>query len=219
VPEKAPGAEVVYSDLNFLVLGEILEAFFSAPVDRAFSDLVAVPSGSSAAFLPGIPLACAATEADDATERRMTAELGLQYLHFRTGVVRGQVHDGNAYRRGGVSAHAGLFATAYDVWKLASPWLDGARQELARDRTGGMPEARGLAWQGIRGAGSVGPGTLSEHAFGHTGFTGTSVWIDPEDGRIFVLLTNRVHPRVGNPDFNAVRRRFHERAAAALPAG
>ncbi len=214
-PEQAPGAAVIYSDLSFLVLGEVLEAFFSAPVDRAFSELVAQPLGSAAAFRPEDPLVCAATEADDATERRMTAELGLAYQHFRAGVVRGQVHDGNAYRRGGASAHAGLFGTALDVWKLAVPWLDGARLEMARDRTPGLSEARGLAWQGIRGSGSVSPATFSDRAFGHTGFTGTSVWIDPEDQRIFILLTNRVHPRIETPDFNAVRRRFHARVAAA----
>jgi serine-type D-Ala-D-Ala carboxypeptidase len=211
-PESPPGSAVRYSDLGFLVLAEVLEAFFSARIDRAFADVVAFPEGSAARFLPEDPGACAATEEGDETERAMTAALGLAYTHFRTEVVRGEVHDGNAFRRGGVSAHAGLFATAEDVWKLARSWLDPARGDFTRDRTPALSEARGLGWQGSRGAGSVSGKALSERAFGHTGFTGTSVWLDPERERIFVLLTNRIHPRAAKADFNEVRRRFHDLA-------
>ena len=209
-PEAIPGAVVVYSDIGFLVLGDVLEAFFAAPIDRAFSDLVAAPAGSGARFLPPDPALCAATEAGDVTERNMTAALGLSYPHFRTGVVRGDVHDGNAFRRGGVSAHAGLFGTAGDVWALARPWLDPGRREFTRDRTPGLSEARGLAWQGARGASSIPDEGFSPGSFGHTGFTGTSVWIDPDREQIVVLLTNRVHPEARG-DFNEVRRRFHRK--------
>ena len=154
-PETLPGAAVVYSDLGMLVMGDVLETFFGAPWDRLFTDLVAIPAGSGARYLPAEPARCAATEQDDATERNMTAALGLSYAHFRTGVVRGEVHDGNAFRRGGVSAHAGLFGTPEDVWRLARPWLDPARGEFTRDRTPELAEARGLAWQGARGARSI----------------------------------------------------------------
>ncbi len=211
-PEIPPGSAVVYSDLGMIVFGEVLEAFFSAPVDRSFADLVAAPAGSAARFLPPSAPACAATEKGEETERRMSAEIGISYPRFRTGVVRGEVHDGNAFRRGGVSAHAGLFGTPTDVWRLARPWLDPARADFVRDRTGSLSEARGLAWQGARGARSIPEGALSPDAFGHTGFTGTSLWIDPDADRILVLLTNRVHPRVEG-DFNEVRRRFHSRVA------
>ncbi|MEO8189520.1 MAG: serine hydrolase domain-containing protein [Acidobacteriota bacterium] len=207
-PESLPGSTVVYSDLGILVLGDVLEAFFAAPVDRAFTELVAAPAGSAARFLPEQPSSCAATEEGDTTERHMTAALGLSYAHFRTGVVRGHVHDGNAFRRGGVSAHAGLFGTVEDVWALARPWLDLGRGEFTRDRTPDLSEARGLTWQGVRGAGSIEPESFSPTAFGHTGFTGTSLWIDPDRQRIVIFLTNRVHPEVRG-DFNEVRRRFH----------
>ncbi len=149
----------------------------------------------------------AATERGDATERRMTEELGLSYPHFRAGVVRGEVHDGNAFRRGGVAGNAGLFGTARDVWALARTWLEAGRDGLAEDRTPHLPEARGLSWQGKRGSGSA-VAEMSDHAFGHTGFTGTSVWIEPERDRIAVLLTNRVHPEVKPGNFHEVRRRF-----------
>jgi serine-type D-Ala-D-Ala carboxypeptidase len=212
-PVALPGSAVLYSDLGILVFGEVLETFFSAPIDRSWGDLVAAPSGSRARYLPALGTDCAATEEGDATERAMTADLGLSYPRFRTGVVRGEVHDGNALRRGGVSAHAGLFGTAEDVWRLARSWIAPERRELVRDRTPGLAEARGIAWQGARGARSLSesgevPERISKRAFGHTGFTGTSVWIDPDSDRVYVLLTNRVHPRAEG-DFNAVRRRFH----------
>ncbi len=208
-PEARAGSRVIYSDLNFLLLGDILEAFFYAPLDRVFRDFVAAPAGSGAGFLPEDPSKTAATEKGDRTEREMTAALGLSYPRFRGGVVWGEVHDGNAYRRGGVAGHAGLFGTAQDVWALARAWLDETRSRFWMDRTAALSEARGLAWQGHRGAGSAIP-AMSGRSFGHTGFTGTSVWLDPDRGLISILLTNRVHPEVADRDFNGVRRRFHE---------
>jgi CubicO group peptidase (beta-lactamase class C family) len=207
-PETRPGERVTYSDLNFLVLGEVLEAHFTAPLDVVFADLVRSVAGGSAAFLPE-RAGTAATEKGDVTERWMAAGIGVSYPRFRTGVVWGEVHDGNAFRRGGVAGNAGLFGTALDVWELSRPWLDPSRREFIADRTPDLDEARGLAWQGSRGAGSAVP-AMPESAFGHTGFTGTSVWTDPEEGVVAVLLTNRIHPGVRGTDFNAVRRRFHE---------
>jgi CubicO group peptidase (beta-lactamase class C family) len=210
-PEAKPGERVLYSDLNLLVFGDVLEACLSAPLDRAFEDLVAAPAESGARFsAPAGRETTAATEKGDVTERRMTAELGLAYPRFREGVVWGEVHDGNALRRGGVAGNAGLFGTAEDVWRLARGWLAPARRDFLADRTPELAEARGLAWQGRRGAGSAVDGMPSS-AVGHTGFTGTSLWLDPVSGRIAVLLTNRIHPEVRAVDFNAVRRRFHER--------
>jgi CubicO group peptidase (beta-lactamase class C family) len=209
-PESKPGERVIYSDLNFLVLGDVLETYFSAGLDVSFTSLVAQPAGSGARFLPDPESPAAATEKGDVTERRMAAALGISYPHFRTGVVVGEVHDGNAFRRGGVAGNAGLFGTARDVWQLARVWLDPERREFTRDRTPELAEARGIAWQGRRGAGSA-SAEMPDSAFGHTGFTGTSVWIDPDAGRISVLLTNRIHPVARDVDFNAVRRRFHER--------
>jgi len=213
-PAAPPGTTVLYSDLNFLLAAEILEAWFAAPLDRAFADLVAAPAGSGARFLPGPATQTAATEKGDKTERQMTAALGLSYQRFRTGVVRGEVHDGNAYRRGGVAGHAGLFGTARDVWALARTWLDPVRSRFYADLTPGLSEARGLAWQGRRGAASAHE-AMPSAAFGHTGFTGTSVWLDPDRRQVYVLLTNRVHPEVKDPDFNPVRRRFHGVASRA----
>lgn len=210
-PEAGPGERVIYSDLNSLVLGDILEEIFSARLDVTFESLVARPAGSGARYLPAPGTAVAATEKGDRFERVMTETRGLTYAHFRDGVVRGEVHDGNAYRRGGVAANAGIFATARDVWQLARQWLEPGRVDFGRDRTPELAEARGLAWQGRRGAGSA-VDAMSPRAFGHTGFTGTSVWIDPERELVSVLLTNRIHPEVREIRFNEVRQKFHAAA-------
>jgi CubicO group peptidase (beta-lactamase class C family) len=208
-PESRPGAAVVYSDLGTLVFGEILETVLSEPLDRAFAREIAGPAGSGAAFGPvADPARAMPTERGNAFEAGMCGKRGIAFAGFRTDVIRGEVHDGNAWGRGGVAAHAGLFATVEDVWRLARPWLDPG--EFGDDGTPALPESRGLFWQRKRGAGSA-IDAFSESAIGHTGFTGTSVWIDRD--RIFVLLTNRVHPEVKAIDFHAVRRRFHEVAA------
>lgn len=207
-PEAAPGERVIYSDLNFLLLTEIVEASLASPLDRLFEDLVAAPAASGARFLPPRGAPTAATERGDRTERVMTQARGLTYPRFRDGVVWGEVHDGNAFRRGGVAGSAGLFGTARDVWSLARRWLEPEWIDRTSDKTPSLGEARGLAWQGARGAGSAIP-EMSPRSFGHTGFPGTSVWVDPDAARIAVLLTNRIHPEVREIAFNQVRQRFH----------
>ncbi len=208
-PEARPGERVIYSDLNFLVIGDVLEAVLGGPLDESFDALVAEPAGSPARFRPVEPVACAATEEGDRFERAMTSARGLAYGRFRDDVVRGEVHDGNARRRGGVAGNAGLFATARGVWLLARTWLEPGRARFGLDRTPALAEARGLAWQGRRGAGSA-IERMSERSFGHTGFTGTSVWIDPDARLVAILLTNRIHPVVAEIPFNEVRQRFHD---------
>lgn len=208
-PESRPGSRVIYSDLGTLVFGEILETVLAEPIDRAFAREVARPAGSSARFGPLADASKAApTELGNRYEQGLCEELGIRFPGFRTGMIRGEVHDGNAFYRGGVAAHAGLFGTAEDVWKLARPWLESAG-EFGDDWTPDLRESRGLFWQRKRGAGSA-IEAFPDSSLGHTGFTGTSVWLDREEGRIYVLLTNRVHPEVKPIDFNEVRRRFHE---------
>jgi CubicO group peptidase (beta-lactamase class C family) len=210
-PEARPGEKVIYSDMGILVFGEILESVFGEAIDLLFAREVAAPLSLRARFGPIDPAeGVAPTETGNRYEASLCAALGINFGGFRTELICGQVHDANAYYRGGVAPHAGLFATAEDVWKLARGWLSDSRR-FARDRTPDLPEGRGLFWQLKRGAGSAIAG-FSDRAFGHTGFTGTSLWIDPDCDAILVLLTNRVHPEVRNQDFNAVRRRFHETA-------
>ncbi|MEJ7578343.1 MAG: serine hydrolase, partial [Pyrinomonadaceae bacterium] len=139
--------------------------------------------------------------------------------------IWGEVHDGNAHFLGGAAGHAGLFSTAGETLKVAKQFISAQtslllpatcvlfRQNLTPD----LNEARSLAWQLAATEGSTAGDDLPPDAFGHTGFAGTSCWIDPERERIFILLTNRTHNRaLPFANINAVRRRFHSLAARAL---
>jgi CubicO group peptidase (beta-lactamase class C family) len=141
----------------------------------------------------------------------MCAALKIRFDGFREGLIWGEAHDGNSHYAGGTTGNAGLFATARDVFRLAQAW---ARAELlpralvddaTRNQTAGMSDARGLGWQ--LPTGSEATKMLSSSAYGHTGFTGTSVWVDGP--RILVLLTNRVHPIVAPVAMQRIRGAFH----------
>jgi CubicO group peptidase (beta-lactamase class C family) len=158
---------------------------------------------------------------------------------WRGRVVRGEVHDENAFALGGVAPHAGLFGTAPDLARLAQALLDGgvfagrrlvsrATVELFTLRAGVPASSRALGWDtptnesGLRSSVGGQPGyssagsILSARSFGHTGFTGTSMWMDPERGLYVILLTNRVHPTRENDAIRGVRSRVADAAVRAL---
>jgi CubicO group peptidase (beta-lactamase class C family) len=139
----------------------------------------------------------------------------------RAPCAHGEVHDDNAFVMGGVAGHAGLFGTAAGVLAVARGWLDGTFEGIStalRERffaASTVPgSTRRLGWDGqaADGSGSSG-GALEPPAVGHTGFTGTSVWVEPSRRRVHVLLSNRVHPVRGNDAIRALRIRFHRLAA------
>jgi CubicO group peptidase (beta-lactamase class C family) len=145
-------------------------------------------------------------------------------LHlFTSSPLQGEVHDGNARFLDGAAGHAGLFSTAREVFRIAQEFLEGSRLVASKSLhlfssnfTQGRGDARSLGWMLASTTNcSAGP-RLSPSAFGHTGFTGTSVWIEPASQRVFVLLTNRVHPTVMAVDMKEVRRGFNTLAFDAL---
>ena len=226
-PVGPPGRKVVYSCPGYLLLSDVVERVSGMPIDAFFAARVSGPLGLSAdlLFAPGGGdcLRAAGGERDDATERRKVADLGLAYTGFRSGVVNGEVNDGNAHRRGdGVALNAGLFGTARAVASLARAWLDrdpallgeGSVAEAVRNQTEGLGEDRGLGWALARTVRSAGE-ALAPESFGHTGFTGSSLFVDPVSRRIYVLLANRLHPDARSAEeMIALRRRFHALAAA-----
>jgi len=138
---------------------------------------------------------------------------------LRTHQIWGEVHDGNAYFMGGVAGHAGLFSTAEETFKIAQQFLANyttlLKPETCRlfrtNFTKGMNEARSIAFQLAETKDSTAGSKMSPDSFGHLGFTGTSLWIDPVRERIFILLTNRTHNReLPFANINSVRRRFHD---------
>ena len=226
-PGGPPDRKVVYSCPGYLLLSDVVERVSGMPLDALFAARVSRPLGVSAdlLFAPGGSdrLRVAGGERDDATERRKVADLGLAYAGFRSGVVNGEVNDGNACRRGGgVALNAGLFGTARAVAALARAWLDRDPRllgeesvaEAVRNQTEGLEEDRGLGWALARTVRSAGE-ALAPESFGHTGFTGSSLFVDPRSRRIHVLLANRLHPDARSAEeMIRFRRRFHELSAA-----
>jgi N-acetylmuramoyl-L-alanine amidase len=229
---------VEYSCLNFIALGLAAESVTGKPLDHLANEILFAPLGlRNTAFRPELPPERFAwTERGNTDERRAVEKMGLQFSDWRTDFFPGQVHDGNAhYAMGGISGNAGLFSTAREVAILGEMWLNGGEYrgtrilsaalvaEATRDQTGSLNEARGLGWQLSR------PGTevfssarlLSPRAFGHTGFTGTAIWIDPDYDLAIVLLTNRIHPSIQDGDADRefqLRRSFVDAVVRGLPA-
>jgi len=228
-PGARPGVQVVYSCPGFLLLSGIVERVSGMPIDRLFRERVSGPLGLSRDLLFSPEgedrRRAAGGERDDVTERRKVRELGLSYSGFRSGVVNGEVNDGNAYRRGnGVSLNAGLFATTRATAAAARAWLErdprllseASVAEAVSCQTAGLSEERGLGWALARSVRSVGD-SLAPESFGHTGFTGCSLFTDPRTRRIYVLLANRLHPEARSAEeMIAFRRRFHALAATLV---
>jgi CubicO group peptidase (beta-lactamase class C family) len=187
-----PGSRSVYSDPGIILLGEVLEQVAGEPLDAFVRERVFMPLGMrDTRFRPPPELwsRIAPTEFDP----------------WRGRLIQGEVHDENAFAMGGVAPHAGLFSTAGDLARFARMLLNGGtldgRRIVSREtierftRRAGIPGSdRALGWDTKSAEGSSAGSLLSARSFGHTGFTGTSIWIDPERRLFIILLTNRVYP-------------------------
>lgn len=199
--EAPPGARVRYSDIGFIVLGALVEELTGADLQTTARNRVFDPLHMAARFCPPPRWRgrCAATEYVDGSP------------------VVGRVHDEIAGAAGGICGHAGLFATLDDMQAYATSWTGGpailpfaVRADAVRCQTAGRGGARGLGWV-CRGdqhdvlTPGWGPGAVC-----HTGFTGTSLAVDPHSGRWAILLTNAVHFGRGRTrEVRAMRERFH----------
>jgi serine-type D-Ala-D-Ala carboxypeptidase len=221
--EYRPGTRVTYSCLGYILMTLVLERVSNLPLDELAAREIFSPLGLSETFFrPPAALRhrIAATEIGNQREQEMAGEAGRVFSGWRQGVIWGECHDLNAFTLGGVSGNAGVFSSARNVHSMALELLGsgtGLYDEqclhfLRDDLTPNLNENRSVGWQLAKTPEcSAGP-LLSPEAIGHTGFTGTSVWIDPEAGWVLVLLTNRVHPHYRPDDMNAVRRQFHRKA-------
>jgi CubicO group peptidase (beta-lactamase class C family) len=210
----APGSQSKYSDLGMILLGEVIERIFGATLDaltqRHVFDSMWM---DSTFFCPSAKLLenVAPTEIDP----------------WRGHLLQGEVHDENAHAMGGVAPHAGLFGTALDLARLAQMMLNkgrlGHRQivypetvELFTRRVGVPGSSRALGWDTKSAEGSSAGSLFSPRSYGHTGFTGTSLWIDPEREIFVILLTNRVHPSRDNTLIQQVRPALADAVVRAL---
>ncbi len=228
-----PGEQVVYSDPSFITLGEIVREVSGTPLHEYAREHVFKPLGMVDTWYlptPGHRLRIAGTEIGNAFEADNVPGREPAGTPWRSGLIRGEVHDGNAwYGLDGVAGHAGLFGTAVDLFRYGQMWLNGGEldgqrilpEELVREATREQilfeGERRGLGWRLAPGDGAgdedAGRG-IGTRGYGHTGFTGTSLWVDPETGLVIVLLSNRVHPVV-KTDYLATRSAFTARVMEA----
>jgi len=226
---SAPGSRFVYSDINFITLGEVVRRASGMPLDEFARREIYEPLGMrDTGFRPRAELLprVAPTE----SVRGMKSYLGGKGEQGTDGerVLRGEVHDPTANRMGGVAGHAGLFSTADDLAVFCQMIMNGGEYggvrilsplgiaEMRRPRQvteeGG---ARGLGWD-INTSFSANRGDLFPiGSFGHTGFTGTSLWIDPASETFVVFLSNRVHPD-GKGDVSALRARVANIVAGSV---
>lgn len=221
-----PRTREIYSCLGFVLSRIVLELAWGEPIESVVHREILRPLRlASAGFSPHAreKYAIAATEWGNFNERRMVAERNIPFRDFRNYMIWGEVNDGNAWYIGGYGGNAGLFATAAEVIELAMIYLrdnllltEESRALALRNHTIGKDENRGIGWQLKMDRPHHPSNPLSKGCFGHTGFTGTSVWGDPDRGIVLVLLTNRLHPTVQTIDMQRVRRRFHELAIEAM---
>lgn len=223
-------SKVVYSDLNFLLLTFLIERMCGKTIDLVAKEMIFDKIGLSDTFFnPPAELKprIAANEKGNLFERNTCVESGYEIgdFRFREEIVWGEVHDGNCLFMNGISGHAGLFSTAVETFRIAQQFLP-YRTELLRPGTcanfrisfsPGLNESRSFAFQLAMTQDSTASKALDANSFGHLGFTGTSLWIEPESERVFILLTNRTHAHpLPFVNINSVRRRFVELAVAAL---
>lgn len=211
--ERPPQTRTVYSDLGAILWGACLEEITGLGLAPIASDRVFQPLGMrDTMYCP------------PASERSRCAPTEFDAI-YRKRLVQGEVHDENAHAMGGVSGHAGLFSTIEDMARFGREIVRGLRGEspvfpreiveLYTRRRHLVPgSTRALGWDTRSERGSSSGSFFSRGSFGHTGFTGTSIWIDPVRQIYAVLLSNRVHPTRANRKITAVRRAFHDAVIA-----
>ena len=235
-----PGTRAEYSDIGFIILGAALERIAEESLDRFCQREVFGPLAmTSTTFNP--PAALRAKIPPTADERQEECGAGAPASEkpiafarssgsqltarsaFRQRIIQGEVQDENAFVLGGVAGHAGLFSTAEDLARFAHAMLNGGRPILrpetvalfTRRESAPRGTSRALGWD-TPSAPSQSGRYFSSSSFGHLGYTGTSLWIDPERQLSITLLTNRTWPDCSNQAIKQVRPKFHDAVIEAL---
>ena len=210
LPNAPPETQFVYSDINFIVLGAIVERVSGTTLDAYAAQNVFSPLGMShTRFLP---------------PQDWLAQIAPTQYDEHNQMLRGVVHDPTSRRMGGVAGHAGLFSTADDLAKFAQALLDGRpvlsplaiRKMTSPEQPPNLPSVRGFGWDLDSPFASNRGELLPVGSFGHTGFTGTSIWIDPATRTYIILLSNSVHPN-GKGMAVSLRSKVSTAVAALVP--
>jgi len=220
--EAPPGTRAVYSDLGFMLLGQVVETVSGQPLDRFCHKRIFGPLGLRATSF--IDLSQLRTKRLEPIAEMIAP---TQRCPWRKRVLCGEVDDENAYSMGGVAGHAGLFGSARDVDALANHLKAIANGEpglLTKDLVDQMwtldasvpGSTRTLGWDSPSLQRSSAGTRMSRHTVGHLGFTGTSIWMDLERGVNVILLSNRVHPSRDNDKLGEFRPRIHDLVMEAV---
>jgi uncharacterized protein YbbC (DUF1343 family)/CubicO group peptidase (beta-lactamase class C family) len=214
-PQDSPGSKFTYSDINFIVLGALVERISGETLDAYATKHILVPlKMMHTRFVPPTALRAGWIQKIAPTQYDENEHM-----------LRGVVHDPTARRMGGVAGHAGLFSTADDLARFAQAMLNGGGgilsaltvEKMTRpEQPPSAPVLRGFGWDIDSPLSSNRGDLLPVGGYGHTGFTGTSIWIDPTTESYIILLTNAVHPR-GQSNAIALRSKVATAVAAALP--
>jgi serine-type D-Ala-D-Ala carboxypeptidase len=205
--EARPGARAVYSDLNFLLLGDLVEVLYQKPQELAYQEEIARPLQSGCHYRP-------------LSTKNWPAAAPTEACALRGGRVRDIVHDENTWVMGGVAGHAGLFGSAQDLFAVAC----GLRPDFISAKVldqfwPASPPFVGtfvLGWDTPSSTLSSAGRYFSARSVGHLGFTGTSIWIDRDRELVSILLTNRVYFGRQNEQIKPFRRQYHDALGDAL---
>ncbi len=221
-PDRGMNQKAVYSDLTFLILGFLIEEITQMDFDRAVKTFLWEPMGLLEEKGQG-PFFVRTDHAP--FKARLENVAATEDCPWRGSILQGQVHDDNCWSMGGYAGHAGAFGSARDLLLfskklLTERWLS---PEVLKRMWTRVPEPPGcdrtLGWDTPSGDAPVLGHRFSSRSVGHLGFTGTSLWIDPENGIAVTLLSNRVHPSRENILIRELRREFHEALAVDLNLG
>lgn len=225
-----PGRKVLYSCVGYILLYFILRKVLRREPNEFIKKILFDRVGAVDTFFhvpENIKYRVAPTELGNIYEKQMASRMHKDQsaaFDWREYMIRGEVHDANSFYLGGTGGNAGLFTTSSDLFKLSREFFTSTATIL-------KPETIRLFWENMtsspvsqRSAGfklnssliSSGGKSLSKRAIGHSGFTGVSIWMEPDTNLVFIILSNRIHPVVRNIPFNRIRRKIHSLLKDAL---
>jgi CubicO group peptidase (beta-lactamase class C family) len=215
--EFKPGTKTLYSDLGMIVLGKVIENVIGRTLDKFCTEEIFDPLGMKSTFF---------NPPDSVKNRIPPTEMDN---YWRMKLIKGEVHDENASLLGGTAGHAGLFSTVSDIAKLLEMIMNKGKvndNQFIKKETvenfaskNNSNSRRLLGWDLKSISGSSAGSKFSRESFGHIGFTGTSIWIDPARNLFVVFLTNRVYPSRENKKILRVRPMLHDAVIDAIEQG
>ncbi|MCP2519066.1 serine hydrolase [Candidatus Aminicenantes bacterium AC-708-M15] len=225
--EAKPGKKVIYSCIGYILLGDILEKITGKSLNELAKEFLFNPLKLKNTYFnpPGnIRNQIAPTERGNKYEKERCGSKGENYNGWRKTIIWGEVHDHNCYSMGGISGNSGLFSNIEDLHCLALQFLKDYsilfKSEIIdlfyTNYTSYSTEYRSIGWKLASSRVSSAGDNFSRKSIGHTGFTGTSLWIDAEKKGIFIFLTNRIHPEYRDINFNNIRKKFHNLAEKVI---